>query len=329
VPERFLVTGAYGCIGAWVVRQLLDEGSHVVTLDMSDNPHRLRLLLSEDELDSVPHARTDITDLDALERTFDEHEITNVIHLAGLQVPFCRADPPLGARVNVVGTVNVLEAVTARRSRMAPLVFASSNAAYEAVDDGDDRPPRADAGTPSTLYGVYKRANEACAAVYWRDHEVRSIGLRPSTVYGPGRDQGVTSSPTAAMFAAAAGSTFHIPYGGRFPVQYVPDVARAMIAASRSSHAGASVHDIPGPSVRMGEIVEAIEAAAPEAAGRITFDDVRLPFSEEAELESLVRLIGPVPVTPIEQGVAQTIEIFRRLLAKGLLRLEKEAAQGA
>ena len=53
----------------------------------------------------------DITDLAAVEAVLDDHAITNVIHLAALQVPFCRADPPRGALVNVVGTVNVFEAV--------------------------------------------------------------------------------------------------------------------------------------------------------------------------------------------------------------------------
>ena len=76
----------------------------------------------------------DITDLAALERALDEHEITNIIHLAALQVPFCRADPPLGARVNVVGTVNVFEAVARRKQRIGHVVYASSVAVYDAAD---------------------------------------------------------------------------------------------------------------------------------------------------------------------------------------------------
>ena len=120
--ERFLVTGAYGAIGAWVVRTLVSEGSDVVTFDLSDDPRRLRLLLTPEAVASVPHVRGDISDLVALERALDEHEITNVIHLAALQVPFCRADPPLGARVNVLGTVNVLDAVKRRRERMRQVV---------------------------------------------------------------------------------------------------------------------------------------------------------------------------------------------------------------
>ena len=70
--------------------------------------------MSPDELAGVTFVAGDITDLALVERTFDEHGITNVIHLAALQVPFCRANPPLGALVNVVGTVNVFEAVKRR-----------------------------------------------------------------------------------------------------------------------------------------------------------------------------------------------------------------------
>src|SRR3712207_9049540 len=118
MSERFLVTGSSGCIGAWVVAQLVRDGTPVVALDASDDDHRLRLLLDDDELSGLVRVRGDITNLDGLERTFDEHGITRVVHLAALQVPFCRADPPLGARVNVVGTVNVLEAAARRADRM-------------------------------------------------------------------------------------------------------------------------------------------------------------------------------------------------------------------
>ena len=104
---RFLVTGAYGFIGAWVAHELVRDGRDVVTFDLSSEPRRLRLVLDDAAVDAIPHVAGDIADLATVERALDEHEITHVIHLAALQVPFCRADPPLGARVNVVGTVNV------------------------------------------------------------------------------------------------------------------------------------------------------------------------------------------------------------------------------
>jgi len=236
MEERFLVTGSNGCIGAWTVAQLVGEGTSVVALDASDDDHRLRLVLDERGLGLLTRVRADITDLDALERTLDEHAITHVVHLAALQVPFCRADPPLGARVNVVGTVNVFEAVARRAERMGPVVYASSVAAYDALDDAHAAP--AMRGVPSTLYGVYKRANEGTATVYAQERDTPSVGLRPHTVYGPGRDQGLTSAPTSAMLAAAAGRPYRLPFGGAYQLQYAPDVAGAFVAAARGCERG-------------------------------------------------------------------------------------------
>jgi UDP-glucuronate 4-epimerase len=310
--ERFLVTGAHGCIGAWVIRRLVSEGADVVALDVSDDDHRLRFVLSDAERAALPTVRIDITELDALEGALAEHRITNVIHLAALQVPFCRADPSLGAQVNVVGTVNVLEAVARRPEPMAPVVYASSIAAYDAVDAVDPG-----GGVPGTLYGVYKRANEGTAALYWSDREVPSVGLRPHTVYGPGRDQGLTSSPTAAMLAAAAGRSFEIPFGGRFQFQYAPDVAGAFVLASRSQAQSATVHNLASRAVHMSEVVSAIEAAEPAATGTITFVDQQLPFPAEADHVSLREIIGEPPETGLEDGVRETIGRFRDLIAAG------------
>jgi UDP-glucuronate 4-epimerase len=309
--ERFVVTGAGGCIGAWVIAQLASEGVFAVALDASDDDHRLRLLLDDAALAGVARVRGDITDLDALERTLDEHAITSVIHLAALQVPFCRADPPLGARVNVVGTVNVFEAV-ARAGIKGPVVYASSVAAYDALEEGESA--AAMQGVPSTLYGVFKRANEGTATVYAAERGVASVGLRPHTVYGPGRDQGLTSAPTVAMLAAAAGEPFHLPFGGAYQLQYAPDVAAAFVAAAREPGAGATLRDVGGPTVHTDDVIAAIEAAAPGA--RITYDPVELPFPADT---------GDAAVgTPLREGVADAIARFRGLLARGLV-----AAPGA
>jgi UDP-glucuronate 4-epimerase len=308
MDERFLVTGANGCIGAWTVAQLAGEGTPVVALDASDDDHRLRLVMDEGGLGKVTRVRGDITDLDALERTLDEHAITHVIHLAALQVPFCRADPPLGARVNVVGTVNVFEAVARRAEQTGPVVYASSIAAYDALDDRNAAP--AMQGVPSTLYGVYKRANEGTATVYAQERATASVGLRPHTVYGPGRDQGLTSAPTTAMLAAAAGEPYRLPFGGAYQLQYAPDVARAFIAAARSHEGGAVVRDIGGPPVHTDELIAAIAAAAPGV--EITYEPVELPFPSGTGDDG-------APATPLYDGVADTIRRFRDLLARGLV----------
>ena len=96
--DRFLITGALGCIGAWTVRNLVREETPVVVFDLASDPRRLKLIMSDDELARVTFVTGDITDLEALERALDDHAITRVIHLAALQIPFVRANPPLGAR---------------------------------------------------------------------------------------------------------------------------------------------------------------------------------------------------------------------------------------
>jgi nucleoside-diphosphate-sugar epimerase len=293
--ERFLVTGALGCIGAWTATLLVREGVPVTAFDLGENYSRLRLIAQPEEVEQITFVRSDITDLDAVERTLAEHEITNVIHLAALQVPFCRADPPLGARVNVVGTVNVFEAVK-RRGLTTTVAYASSAAVY---DERGELSPR-------TLYGVYKLANEETARVYQQDDGVASIGLRPFCVYGPGRDQGVTSTPTAAMLSAARGEAYRISFGGRTQFHYAPDVAAAFIKASRTQSEGAKLYELGGPSVHMSELVRAIEEAAPDAAGTITFDDTPLPFPERLPGEEF-----DLQQTPLHDGVRETIDRFR------------------
>ena len=308
--ERTLVTGALGCIGAWTIRTLLDDGEEPVGYDLGGEPHRLRLVTTPDELAHVELVDGDVTDLDALERALDEHGITRVIHLAALQVPFCRADPALGARVNVVGTVNVFEAVKRRLDRIPGVIYASSAAVFAA----DDPSPAPETGgtRPMTHYGVYKLANEGTARVYWADDGVPSIGLRPFVVYGAGRDQGITSTPTQAMAAAARGEGFEITFGGVAQYDYAPDVARALVQASRAVREGAGAFNFPGVTASMTEVVAAIEAAAPEVAGRITWVEQPLPFPEQLEHGGLEAAIGPIRKTSLADGVRETVELFTR-----------------
>ncbi len=315
MSDTVLVTGAMGFIGAWVVRRLLDDGDSVVTFDAAGDDRRLRYLMDDQELRRVRRVRGDIADRDGLRAAAREHGVTRAIHLAGLQIPSCAADPHAGALANVVGTVNVFEALSGSAAASAPLAYASSVAAYGGDDDGMHDA----SSTPSTHYGVYKRANEGNAAVYWAQSGRASVGLRPYVVYGVGRDRGVTSEPTVAMLRAARGEGHHIPFGGRTHMQHAADVAAAFVAAARSEPDGARVHNLGGSVVDMSEVVAAIERAVPELAGRITHDDTPLPFPPEFTTGDLQRHLGPLPDTPLDQGVADTVVRFRDLIARGLL----------
>jgi UDP-glucuronate 4-epimerase len=300
--ERWLVTGALGCIGTWCCRQLVREGHAVIAYDLGRDWPRGVLVMSPEERDAVELIHGDITDLDALERVLAGRRITHVVHLAAMLVPLAAADPPRGALVNVVGTVNVFEAV--KRSGLPGLAYASSAAVYDRAD-GIRVAEDAD-GHPINHYGVHKQANEGAARVYWRDDAVASIGLRPHVVYGPGRDHGMTAGPTLAMVAAVRGERYQIPFGGRAQFQYAPEAARMFIDAARSRGQGAEVRNLGGPSEHVADVIAAIEAALPEAAGAITFkEDVLLPLPEDMAAERPVS-------TPLDAGVRETIEVLQR-----------------
>jgi UDP-glucuronate 4-epimerase len=311
LPEdgRTLVTGALGCLGAWTLKALLDLGEEPVGFDLGSDDARLRLVLSSDEQARVTLVSGDITDAGAFGAALDEHAVTNVVHLAAMQVPFVRADPERGARVNVHGTVVVLEAIKARLNRIRGLSYASSTAVYNASDNSPA--PESGGTEPSTLYGVFKLANEGTARVYWHLDDIASIGIRPYVVYGPGRDQGLTSGPSLAMEAAARGEGFSIAYGGTAQYDFAPDVGRAFALAARAATEGAHVANFPGVPSTMQEVVDSIEAAAPAVAGKVFWEEGQLPFPESLEGRQLERLIGPMKRTSLGDGVRATIERFR------------------
>jgi UDP-glucuronate 4-epimerase len=318
--ERFLVTGALGCIGAWTLRDLAREGTPVVAFDQATDPRRVRQICTDEEFAGVTFASGDITDLASVERALDEHGITNIIHLAALQVPFCRADPPLGARVNVLGTVNVFEAARRRPDRIHQVVYTGSIGMFDAADaDPTTRRLENDATAhPLNHYGVYKQANEGTARVYWLENGVSSVGLRPMTVYGTGRDQGLTSSPTKAIVASVLGRPATISFSGRTVLQYADDVALTLLIASRSALRGAHAFNLGGNLVDLRAFVAELDAQLPGSAARITIEGAPLPFPEEVSDAALAQL-GPVPVTSIRNGIAATIDLLVRQREAGRL----------
>ena len=108
--ERWLITGALGCIGAWCCRHLVREGHAVMAFDPQTDRRRWELVMSGDEIATINHVSGDITEIEAVERTLAENDTTHLVHLAAMLIPLAAADPPRGALVNVVGTVNVFEA---------------------------------------------------------------------------------------------------------------------------------------------------------------------------------------------------------------------------
>lgn len=320
MAENFLVTGGQGFIGAWVVRQLLLEGTPVSILDRSPYDGILSQVIAPAAVAQLRRFHGDIADGDFVRSVVRKAEATRIIHLAGLQVPACRTDPVAGAKVNVIGTLNVFEAARTVRGVEA-IAFASSAAVaglpgdYGAPFDDDAR------HVPRTHYGVFKTANEGNARVYFFDYGIPSVALRPLTVYGVGREVGLTSGPTKALKAAVLGRPYAIGLTGPTGFSYAADVAGLFIACLRARPQGALALNIRGEVALVEEFVQAIGEEIPEMRGKITCAGPPVPIACDVQEKGLEALLGPgaIPRTSLRQGIRSTLEIFRSLQREGRL----------
>jgi nucleoside-diphosphate-sugar epimerase len=302
--ERYLVTGANGCIGAWVLKLLTAAGADVVAFDIGVDEHRHRLV-NDGGLPDVRWVRGDLTERDDVVAA--AAGVTHIIHLAALQIPFCRADPSRGAAVNVVGTANVFEA--ALHHGITNVAQASSIAVFGRASDYPERILAHDAPRlPNTLYGVYKVAGEDLAKVYWHESGVRSVGLRPHTVFGPGRDQGMTSLPSVGIEHAVARRPFHIDFGGSLDFQYAADVAAAFIHAAQITIDGAPTFNLGGHRISVSDFVASIT----EATGfdGITCGSDPLPVVEGADAGPWFDDAGGPAPTPLRVAIDESAKVF-------------------
>ena len=320
---RVLITGGYGFLGSWIVKDLFAGGHSIFLYDIKQDAERLEVVLNKDIISQTTFCEGNVTDQDRLIRTIREHGITHIVHLAGLQVPTCRANPVLGAQVNVIGTLAIFEAYKECRNQVKRVVYASSAAVFGPPADYPEGPLSDEVRlSPSTNYGFYKICNEGNAKVYFLDHGMTSIGLRPWTVYGVGRDVGMTSEPTKAMKCMALHKPYHITYGGFQDLQYVADVARVFAHSLDVTFEGAKSYNLRGDVVDLQTLHQVFEKLEPEASKLITFGDRQIQIAYNLSDDGLQKEIGPLPKTPLSEGIFRTIKKFRKLEAEG--RLDKK-----
>ena len=224
--QRTIVTGGAGFIGSHLAEALLADGVSVVVVDD----------LSTGSADRVPDAASlevvDISDANALDRVVDAVQPASIYHL-GAQSSVTRsvADPPRDCRVNVEGTLNLLEAA---RRHGAPLVFTSTGGALYGnrapIPTPEDSPP-----APIAPYGASKWAGEAYIRTWAEAHGVPHSICRLANVYGP-RQSPHGEAGVVAIFAHQLWrDTPPTLFGHGRPTRdyiHVTDVARAMLAAT-------------------------------------------------------------------------------------------------
>ena len=307
LPGPVLVTGAGGCIGAWVCAVLQASGVAVVASDLAPAPARAGLIMGEAAAaEGLDWVALDVTDGGAVAALVQDRGVRAIVHLAGLQVPFCAANPALGARVNVEGTINILEA--ARHAGITRTVFASSVAAH-AFPPGQ--------GFKETLYGAYKVANEQTAFVYWADWQVPSVCLRPNVVYGVARDQGISSKNTLGLQAAVLGQPYEIGFTGPYSWLYAGEAAAGFIAAVRQDGVGAHAFDLNGRTATIEDGVAVLDRVLPGHGVRPS--GAPFPFPPDLDEAPLRAHVPDYPVISVAEGIEATLAAFTQLKSEGRL----------
>lgn len=229
---RVLVTGAAGFIGSHLADAFLARGDTVIAVDDLSRGRAERLD------PQVTLHKLSIKDASSLTSVVKESRPELICHLsAQIDVRTSVEDPAQDAQVNVVGTVNVLQAARAAGARV---LFASSGGALYGRDA--PIPSREDVlPLPESPYGIAKYCAEQYLGLYNRLHDTRHSALRLANVYGPRQDPGGDAGVIPIFCGAALAGRELTVYGDGTQTRdyvYVGDVVRAFLAAADADRPG-------------------------------------------------------------------------------------------
>ena len=323
-----LVTGGYGCIGAELIKWLLQNTTEPILLgSRSISEERTKRVfdgVSPAQLQRLSFVSLDVSDRANVDQVFAEFQPTRVAHLGALQTPDCNAHRDRGLQINLAGTQHLLEAAKAASRPLDRFVFASSIAVYgPRASYPEARVPLTAEPNPVNVYGVWKLASEQISKFFAEDTGVPTISLRPGVLYGPGRDLGLTSTPTKAMKCVALGVPYQIPFCNKQDYLYAPDVGAAFAHALLEPFAGYGVFTLPSHTVEMADIVAAMQRAAQEVGladqFQITVGDDKVPFICDLEYDAFAKSFPNAPHTELEAAFCESLSVFRQQITKGWL----------
>lgn len=308
----YLITGGSGCVGSYLIRDLLALGKKVVNYDFNPQQHILRQVVAPEALSALISVTGDVTDLPHLLRTIKEHEVERVIHLASLQIPASNANPPLAEKINVSGLINVLEA--ARLLGIKKVVWSSSIAVFGTAEEYDNKPVANDAHhRPQSVYGACKSLGEYLLHFYFDTYGVDVVGLRYTAIYGVGREVGRTSFTTEMIRKAAQLVPYEVPFGDdKIDWQYVEDVSRVTLRALEVGRTKTRIFNTHGDVRSVADGVAHLKKLEPNA--QLILQPGTFGIAWEYDSEPAVRELGFEPEFTMEQGIEKTLESYRKML---------------
>ena len=316
---RSLITGGAGFIGSHLVDAMLARGDDVLVLDDLSTGRESNLegaLAGGAKLE-----QGDVSDRDFVASRVASFAPDRVFHLAAqADVRRANEDPQFDARVNVIGTINVLEAVRAAGGG-ASVVFAATGGAVYGEGKGGDLPfDESTKPAPETAYGVSKFSGEAYVGLFRRLHGTPGVALRFGNIYGPRQDPhgeaGVVAIFCGKLLAGERAKVFGDGLQTRDYV-YVGDAVGSLVAASDALAERGT--DLDGP-LNIGTGIESsvldllrILAAHASVEADPEFAPARPGEVQQVVLDATAarRELGWAPEVDLTEGLARTFDSMR------------------
>jgi UDP-glucose 4-epimerase len=306
----FLVTGGAGFIGSHLVDALVSSGGQVRVLDNLSTGSLDNL---GEALDRIEFIQGDITDPPTVSRAVEG--VDHVFHEAALvSVPLSMENPEANHRINVNGTFALLQA--SRAAGVKRFVFAGSCAAYGGNPAEVAR--ETDTPEPGSPYALAKLAGEGYCRLFDRMGWLETVVLRYFNVFGPRQDPESPYSAVVPLFATrllgGQPPVIHGDGGQTRDFVYVKDVIQANLLAMTSTDAHGGVFNVgTGESRSVKELANCLSALVPEGPGPVhegaRAGDIR---DSRAGVEAARRTLGFEAAVPFDEGLARTVEWYRR-----------------
>ena len=325
---RVLVTGGYGCIGSETTKWLLrNSDAQVVVASRTINEERSTKVFHDVDRSRIVFEKLDVVHQDRLQALLNKHEISHVVHMAALQTPDCNAHRDLGLQINLAGTQNLVEAMKSCGRKIQRFVYASSIAVYGPRASYEmDRVPMLAEPNPVNVYGAWKLAGESVAKFFCQDTGTPTVTVRPGVLFGPGRDAGLTSSPTTAMKSVAMQIPYEIPFCSKQDYLYAPDVGGAIGNTVVEPFDGYAAYTLPSHTVETQQVIDAIQKAAGELGlsdgCQITVGTDEVPFICDLDFAPFMKAFPKAPHTDLNLAVKQSLQVFMEQVRKGWLKPE-------
>lgn len=308
--KGILVTGGTGLVGAYVVGMLIERGERPVIFDVAVN-ERLLNAVGVDPA-SVETVRGDILDLPQLVSAVRDHDVGQIIHLAAFLGEEVQRRPYTGVRLNLMGTVNVLEA--ARLEGVPRVTFPSSGTVYMgSLGEGLRKIDETIPVNPPSVYAATKGGSEFLGNAYARMYGFEFVCVRyVGGLYGPSpttmkatREQAIQQMVRAALKRDETAVNW--PYGPT-EILYGKDAAKGtVLAALKPEHEDRLFHIGCSGMVSGDDILDELKRQFPESGVTLRKGGKPMPYPETRLLTDLSRAseqLGYEPDYPLDKALA-------------------------